>query len=521
MPVLRSTLPLSALMLVMASCRHEPSETPAWNVLLVTLDTTRADALGCYGATNNATPVLDAIAKQGTRFDQAIASAALTPVSHASILTGLENQEHGVRVLAGRGGYKLRDDVPTLAAILHAHGYRTAAVVSSLTVSRWFGFDRGFDVFEGFDGAFEPSDAGNLSWDQSDLQRRSDETTDRALKLVAGREPFCLWVHYWDPHDVDKLPPHEFLPADLPRDAQGRLVPGRALYQAEVHYVDHELGRLVDALKQSGKWERTLVVVVADHGEGLGDHGWETHRILYQEQIRVPLIVRVPDELRKQVSAREQGADPDPSGGPTVSGKQQPEVTALVRTLDIAPTVLDYLHVEAPRALTGRSLRGLIDGRTDMPRVAFADALNGYDLNVQSLQARPQEDFVYVAIEWPWKFVYRPLHPDKNELYELAHDPHELQNRFALQTVEVLHLEKLLAQDAPWVSGPFPPIEKSGVSAEQAQRMFSGLGYTAGRMSGADARFAFACPEHPEDVHDTPQECSGCGGRPILVARPR
>jgi arylsulfatase A-like enzyme len=489
-------IPCAALALALAACSHEPSESTPWNVLLITLDTTRADALGCYGAKADATPVLDAIAAEGTRFDQAIASAALTPVSHASILTGLEPREHGVRVLAGRGGYRLHDDVPTLATILHARGYHTAACLSALTVSRWFGFERGFDVFDGFDGAFEPGTLGNLTWDQSNLQRRSDATTDLAIAQTRGKEPFFLWVHYWDPHDEALVPPPEFLRPGLPRDAQGHLQPCRALYADEVHYMDHEIGRLVDALKSSGQWDHTLVVVVADHGEGLGDHGWATHRILYQEEIRVPLIVRVP------------GAKP------------AHEVKALVRTIDIAPTVLDYLHDDAPRAMSGTSLRALIEGRADVPRVAFAEALNGYDLNVQSLAARPQDDFVYAAIDWPWKLVYRPLHPHQHELFDLSLDPHEMQNRFATEPAQVMRLEQLLAQHAAWVAAPFPPIETSGVSAEHAHRMFAELGYVAGSMPGTDARFGFACPREPADVHDTADECVHCGGRPLLIARP-
>lgn len=464
--------------------------------MLVTLDTTRADALGCYGAHGDPTPELDRLARLGTRFETAISTAALTPVAHASILTGLDNREHGLRVLTGRGGYALDAHVPTLATILHEHGYRTLAIQSAFTVSRYFGFERGFDVFDSLDGRFEKGTAGNLTWNQSELQRRSDDTTDRALAQLTGSEPFFLWVHYWDPHDEAKVPPPEYLPPELSRDRRGDPIPGRALYAAEIHYMDHEFGRLLSALQARPDWDRTLVVVVADHGEGLGDHGWQSHRILYQEQIHVPLIVRVPGE------------------------HAVPDVQALVRTTDIAPTVLDYLALDPPHPVSGRSLRKLVEGQADDPRVAFADAQNGYDLNVKSLAARPYEDFVYTAIDYPWKLIYRPLHPEHDELFDLARDPRELHDCSSSEKAHVLRLEHLLAKNAPWVSGPFAAIENSSVSEESAGKMLGDLGYVAGEWPGNDVRFAFACPDHRETLFDMPEHCPHCSAPPILVRRP-
>jgi arylsulfatase A-like enzyme len=501
--------------LALCACASE-SEPVRWNVLLVTLDTTRADALGCYGARGDPTPHLDRFARSGTRFDQAVATAALTPVSHASILSGLDNRGHGLRVLAGRGGSRIDPHVPTLSTVLRARGWRTAAVHSSFTVSGYYGFDEGFDVFDSLEGEFAPGSAGNLTWNQPALQRRSDTTTDRAIAQITRGSPFFLWVHYWDAHDGSPLPPSEFLPHDLPRDGVGRLIQGRELYAAKVRWMDRQFGRLMAALEASGEAERTLVVVVADHGEGLDDHGWDSHRILYQEQIRVPLLVRVP------------------------GAKQQASTAALVRTTDIAPTVADYLGLggfadaSPPDALaerdlstrmSGLSLRPYIEGEDAEARLAFADALNGYDLNVLSLRARAHEDFVYAVVEWPWKLLYRPLHPDRHELFDLERDPGELENRFASEPDRVLRMEKHLAHHPAWVAAPFEPEPGagtgSGIDTERARQILSNLGYVEGTTSGSDARFAFACPVHRDLVQAEPRPCPSCSEPPILIAHPR
>jgi len=463
-----------------------------WNVVLITLDTTRADYLGCYGRPGDPTPNLDGLAREGTRFDLAIATASVTPVSHASILTGLDNHEHGVRVLSGLCGYKLEKDVPTLATILSDAGWSTAAVHSAFPVSAYFGFDNGFDVFESFDGAFGQSQAGTMSWDLPRLQRRSDETTDIVLaELAALDQPFFLWVHYWDPHDAAVVPPKESIPADVPRLADGRFPPSHALYAAEVSYVDHEIGRLFDRLRASGEWEHTLVVVVADHGEGLGDHGWDYHRILYQEQIRVPLLVRIPG----QASA--------------------PSVAGTVRTTDIAPTVLDYLGLRAPRTPSGRSLRPLLEGRPDAPRTAFADQINGYDLNAGMLSQRPFDDFLYGVVDAGWKLVWRPLHPQASELFDLANDPRELQNRFGEEPAHVLRLQKLLAQHGGWMTTPCNQPVDASVDPAAAARILAQLGYAGGGAT-VEARWGFACPGQPERVVSDPAELD-CPDGVLLV----
>jgi len=187
----------------MKGCSPEGSDDPAgFNVLLITLDTTRRDHLGCYGHEGELTPNLDALAGDGVRFDMAISTSASTPPSHASILTGLNNYQHGVRVIYAESGYRLPDEVPTLGSILRDLSWKTGAFLSSFTVSSFYGFDKGFDVFdEGLGVPVEESiksrPEGFWEWPLRQNQRRSDETTDRVITwLQQVEDPFFIWVHY-------------------------------------------------------------------------------------------------------------------------------------------------------------------------------------------------------------------------------------------------------------------------------------------------------------------------------------
>jgi arylsulfatase A-like enzyme len=492
---------LAALACASASCSRAERRP---NVVLVTLDTTRADFLSCYGAAQGATPNLDALARGGTRFDLAIATAALTPVSHASILTGLDNQDHGLRVLAAPSGYRLRADAPTLATVLKAEGYATAAYHSAFPVSAHFGLERGFDVFESFELAGEGADPA--SWDVDALQRRSDETTDLALEFIASaREPYFLWLHYWDPHDALRLPPAQALPPDLPQ-RDGKLLASRELYAAEVRYLDQQIGRLLAGVDAGRSADDSLVIVVSDHGEGLGDHGWQFHRILYQEQIRVPLIVRAPNPR----GARIQRAVPD-----------------VVSTVDLYATVLDYLGLERAPPPASRSLRALIEGRGAPPRIAFADSIAGYDLALggagrRMVDSRPLDDFLYCALDAEWKLIYRPAHPQESELFHIASDPRERIDRFDAEPAQVERLLAALAQARPWVTRPF----ESGAAdpeADAARGALAALGYAGGEPDAlfATVEWDWICPRHAEELSRAPAPCGRCQGPRVPVARAR
>jgi arylsulfatase A-like enzyme len=473
------------------------------NVILITLDTQRADFMSAYGFAEKTTPHMDALAEDGTRFDLAISTASVTPVSHAAILSGRFNRDHGLRVMSAAGGYRLPAEVPTLASVLKENGYHTGAVHSAFPVSSHFGFARGFDSFKGVEGDMEvdKGDDGGHSWNVHQLQRRSDDTTDLALRFVKKTKgPFFLWIHYWDPHDWLKIPPKEHAPPHhkLKRVVDGKeewIRPNKDLYKAEIKYQDLQFGRLVEHLKKTGLYRNTVLAVVSDHGEGLGDHGWGGHRLLYQEQIRVPLIVRVP------------GHD------------QLPDVGELVRSVDIFPTVLDYLGIEHDEPVSGRSLRPLMEGAEDRPRLAFAEQINAYDFNANMVSRRPLDDFLYLAMDRDWKLVWRPTHPEASELYHISADPLETANHYRPDHPEAIRLGKALAWHSPWVHEPFAPLDDPG-NLEAAMEALSGLGYTSSEgIDPTDIEWAWTCPDHRDTLLDEQVRCTECQSAPLLIGR--
>ncbi|MBU0638967.1 MAG: sulfatase [Planctomycetes bacterium] len=446
--------------LVTAGCSKTPGERPKadYNVLLVTLDTTRADYLSCYGHTPETSPNLDALAREGIRFAKAISQSAATPVSHASILTGLNPYQHGVRVIYAEEGYRLPDNVPTLATLLKGHGWQTAAYLSSFTVSEFYGFDRGFDTFDSglkvpAHESFQKGD-GVWLWPVKENQRRSDATTDQAIAgLKQAQGPFCAWVHYWDPHDPQVLPPDDVM-ARFVSDGMDMPTRRRAIYAAEVFYMDSQFGRLIQYLKEAGEYEKTIIVVVADHGEGLGDHDWWFHRILYQEQIHVPLIMRVP-------------------GWP--SGKV---VSDLVRTVDIVPTILEALGAAPPAGVAGRSVRPLVEGQADTVRIAYADAINAFDLNSKLAEQRPLDEMLHCATDGTWKLILRPRLEDQSELYNIKDDPRETKNLYAQESGHADRLKVELAKCNGFVNKPFGAAVDPDVQAR-----LRSLGYLGGDSS--------------------------------------
>jgi len=397
----------------------EPAQTPVDagympHLLVVTLDTTRADRLGCYGYDEPTSPNLDRLARESTQFDLAIAQAAVTPVSHASIFTGLNPHHHGLRVLHGRTQNRLADTQRTLAEVWHDAGGMSAAFVSAFTVLPIFGLDQGFDHFDGEfperSGENRVSPEGVVNTERS--QRGSDETTQAALdwmeKEADPSKPLFLWVHYFDPHDSILTPPKSYLDqfeskSEKPRDVL------RAKYDAEIRFMDDQLGRLVKSLRKNDFWDKMIVVVVADHGQGLGDHDWWNHGILFQEQIRVPLLIRVPGVGRGT------------------------RVPSLVRTIDIMPTVLEAAGVDPSLwpSMDGSTLGGAMrTGRTAEPREAYADSVNimSYGRPDDHRKRDHNSDKLYCLMTDRYKLIYHQLFPDQTQFFDIQEDPRELED---------------------------------------------------------------------------------------------
>jgi arylsulfatase A-like enzyme/tetratricopeptide (TPR) repeat protein len=393
---------------------------PDQNILLITIDTLRADAMSSYGGPAR-TPNLDALAARGTRFDFAHAHATLTRPSHASILTGTYPYENGVR---DHSGYRLKAGMPTIATMLKDKGFETGAFVGGVPLERRFGLDGGFDVYDDRFGR-----TGNNS-DFTLAERPAGEVVDAALKWIAGRQGrWFAWVHVFDPHAPYAPPP----PFDI--EYAGRL------YYGEIAYVDKALGPLLDAAGRSTR--PTTIVVTADHGEGLGDHGELTHGLLaYETTLRVPLIV-----------AQLVPAAPIPPG----SVSHYP-----ARHVDLVPTLLDAVRLSAPPALPGHSL---LPGA---PQVRDAD-VSSYFEAMSAMLNRGWAPLQGVVAGHE-KYIDLP----KPELYDLETDPREQSNLADRPTDRRRVLEARL-QDFHAA----PPGERFTETPEVAAKLQS-LGYTSG-----------------------------------------
>jgi arylsulfatase A-like enzyme/Flp pilus assembly protein TadD len=343
---------------------HGPS------LLLVTIDTLRADHVGAWGATDAQTPTLDGLAAEGVRFAHAIAPAPLTLPSHTTILTGLHPPSHGVR---HNGLYQLGAEATTLAERARDAGYATAGFVSSFILSRLYGLDQGFALY---DDEMTVTGSG-----RAEYQRGAEVVTDRALAwLREAPEPFFAWVHYYDPHA-----------AYAPPAPWAEKFAGRP-YAGEIAYVDAQLGRLVEALHQDGRLSRTVIAVTSDHGESLGEHAEDDHSYtLYDAVLAVPLLLRGPGLPAGRV------------------------VEPVVGLVDLAPTLTALLGLPALAPVDGEDLAPLWkDGAAAPSRVAYAETLaTQLDLGWSPLHAARSADHLYVRAPRP-------------ELYAVASDPKQL-----------------------------------------------------------------------------------------------
>ncbi|MBX6773004.1 MAG: sulfatase [Chloroflexi bacterium] len=412
------------------------------HVLLVTIDTLRADRLGCYGYARAHTPVLDRLAREGVRFEQAICQLPQTNASHAALMTGLYPSTNGVKVHMVD---KLPPGSQTLASVFADAGYRTAGIYSWVSLDEQFcGLDQGFQTYEGYvlnrsvifsDPRLESLAAtyrqikaalpilktadlvlGSSEHIEESLDGRADVTNAAVFKWLDaqdGSDPFFLWVHYFDPH-YPYAPPRGFdhlFGLDYHGSIDGsvdtihkivdnQIVPSPAdrarleeLYQGEIAFTDTQLGRLVDYLTRRGWLDNTILVITGDHGESFGEHDDWTHGLkVYQSEIRVPLILRYPPRL------------------PTGAVVETP-----VQLIDIMPTLLDLTGISAAKPVQGTSMLPILSGKVDDTRAAFTEMAD--------------EAFVSVLTWGKWKLIrnnangqlqlYR-LDVDEAETHDLA-----------------------------------------------------------------------------------------------------
>ena len=401
------------------------------NVLLITLDTTRADRLGCYGQARARTPNLDGLAAAGVRFENVYSQVPLTTPSHCSILTGTYPLYHQVH---NNGTYALPDEVTTLAEILKGRGFQTAAFVGSFTVDSRLGLGQGFDVYDDklAEGqAFKPLNAERKAEKVYAAFRRWFESVEKP--------PFFCWVHFFDPHlPYDPPAPYSVDFADSP-------------YDGEISYMDQYVGRVIAALREKDLLSQTLIVLAGDHGEAFGEKVETGHGVfLYDGTLKVPLIFQAEGHLPK---------------GAVIKSR--------VRLIDIAPSILDLLGLSVPSEIQGMSLLPYMAGREKK------------DLSTYLETYFPRENYGWSEltgfVDGDWKYIKAP----KPELYNLKTDPQETQNLLGQEGRNAELLRERLAETSAKYSSGFT-ASKRELTSEEREKLRS-LGYvdqTAAAPSG-------------------------------------
>ncbi|MFZ0964390.1 MAG: sulfatase-like hydrolase/transferase [Terriglobia bacterium] len=441
-------------------------------VILISIDTLRADHLSAYGYSKIHTPHIDSFAAGGTLFTQAEAQVPLTLPSHTSLFTStypFENrvEENGERVPAG---------VVTLASVLQSHGYKTAAFIGSEFLDQRYGLDQGFDDY---DSPFGP-ETGSVENPLTASFRR-----DGALVLRAARQwldahrgrPVFVFVHLFDLHTPYTLPP------------QVARQKGISRYDAQLEYVDQVMGSLQQQLIQTGWWGKSLVVVFGDHGEGLGDHQETDHGYyIYESTLHVPLIIHWPRTIEHRNSKLETGNSTRVSSFDFPVSPFRNRVETPVGLIDVAPTILDYLRVPAPASFEGQSQLGALKaGESEGPRAVYSESLYAHD-----------------AFHWsPLRALrvgeYKYIQAPKAELYDLDADPRELVNLIHKNAAMAAELQNELAQVLTRYA-PSQPSTPAALSPETLAQLES-LGYLAAqpRSDAVGARHGVSLPPDPKD----------------------
>jgi arylsulfatase A-like enzyme/Flp pilus assembly protein TadD len=399
---------------------------PKPNVIFITVDTLRADHLGCYGYAAIQTPNIDQLARASTRFAAVYTPVPVTLPAHAALFTGAYPMATGMHDFSGN---KLPANIPTLAKVLRDNGYATAAFIGSAVLDSRFGLNQGFDTY--FDH-FDFSRLLEINLDQ--MERRGDFVTDEALRWLKlnPRQPFLLWVHLYDPHDP-YTPPE-------PYASRYRARP----YDGEIAFDDAQVGRLITFLKQQALFDKSVIVLAGDHGEGLGEHGERTHGFfIYNSTLHVPLLMKFPGAAPRVVAEE-------------------------VSLADVMPTLLQALKVPVPASVQGRSLLGQVLGRpaaapSNLYAESYLPLLHFGWSQLRSLQSRGM------------KYIHAP----RPELYDTRTDPHEMKNLFSARQAlaQEMHgrLDSLARRFTPASGGG---AEKELTDPALLERLRS-LGYVA------------------------------------------
>ncbi|MEJ2369144.1 MAG: sulfatase, partial [Acidobacteriota bacterium] len=398
------------------------------NVLLITLDTTRADRIDCIRGGGDLTPSLDMLARRSFVFTHCETAVPLTLPSHVTIMSGWNPNRHGVRKNLET---TVSPKVPLLAEEFRSRGYQTGAFISASVLLGKYGLKRGFDVYN--QSFYDPRNPDIST-------RRGDKTLKPALAWIEaqGGRPWFCWVHLYDPH----------YPYDPPMPFAARYK--KNPYDGEIAFMDAALGGFFQGLHRAHVLSGALVVVCGDHGEALGQHGEESHGVfLYEATTHVPLIVHLPGE----------------SGPKTVAGS--------VGLVDVAPTIRDLAGLKAVPG-DGESLSPLMKGGKWTPRPIYMESLDGlYNYGWAPL---------YGLVKWPWKYILAP----KPELYDLAKDPGEIHNLVRKDPGETKQLKKLLQARITGVRAEHG--EPVHLSREELKSLQS-LGYIAGSMGKASGGY--------------------------------
>jgi len=434
-------------------------------VVLITIDTLRADYVGSYGSKSSRTPTLDRLAADGVRFSTAISPTPMTMPSHTSLMTGLDPTLHGVH---SNAKFRLNDGIPTLAEQFQSHGFATAAFLSSVVLDRRYGLARGFDMYDdrmGFRRNIEGTMGGYA-------ERTADQVVDATVQwLESAPSRFFLWIHFYDPH-ASYDPPRGFRPKQSATTAKPEEVGSfeyakqafPPLYAAEIYFADTELGRFLRILNRKFADNRTLLVVTSDHGESLGEHGELTHTLtVYDATQKVPLLMK----------------------GPGVPGGRV--VDAQVRLVDVAPTVLSLSGLPAIERTTGQDLGPWIRG----------ERVDGLEAYVETLETN---------LAYSWSPVlglrtgeYKYLRTVRPELYALETDPHELNDLAASLPAKLKKfdaaLEAHLADALPVVPNAVAPPEEIA--------LLESLGYVVRESNDEEHPLGWVGGADPKDVLGT------------------